>query len=167
MTIYGKPTNENSIVFKVLDALKGAYLMRFNALEMTDATDLTKHIGDTELTKTLAKYEHVRWEYFPLVKEKRMDEVLYNKYYTDPAAALTKEQEGLVKKMTDLTTAGKYDEAGKVGDRMMQISGLASDGKYNWDIAIKCLDEMALNAYPTKIMIDRPPSEWELPPVPK
>lgn len=163
VTIYGRPLNYNYNVVKVLDALRNAYLQRFIGAETEDAATVTNHLEDPELKKTLAKYDHVQWEYFPVVKEKRMDVLLYDKHYTAVAESLGKEQAGLTKKMTDLSTAGKYDEAGKVGDRMMEITMLSMDAKYNWGVAIKCLEEMALNAYPTKIVIDRPLSEWKIP----
>ena len=43
------------------------------------------------------------------------------------------------------------------------LPGLSYLTIHNWDRAIRCLDELQLNAYATKIVIDRPPAEWEIP----
>ncbi len=91
-----------------------------------------------------------------------MDEVIYEKCVEAPEKEALKEEQALVKKMTELTTQMKYDEAGKVGDRMTQLSSRHTDAKRNWDIAIKCLQELEKNAYATKIVIDKHPSQWDL-----
>jgi hypothetical protein len=162
VTIWGKPKSYNTRVVGVLDRLKGAYLMKFIGVEGEDGSTMANHLEDSAFTKVYKQYEHVQWEHFPTLKGRPMDETLIDKHYTTPAAALAKEQEELVKKMTALSTAGKYDEAGKVGDRMMQISTIATDYQYNWDAAIRCLQEMEASAYPVRILIDRPPAEWDL-----
>ena len=64
--------------------------------------------------------------------------------------------------MMELSTQMKYDEATKVGERMTQLSSRHSDAPKNWDNAIKCLQELENNAYPTKIVIDKQPSQWDL-----
>ncbi|HYQ86115.1 MAG TPA: hypothetical protein VES59_02610 [Bacteroidota bacterium] len=154
--------NPNVTVVNVLDRLKSAYLMRFNTPDVEDYSTVSKHLDDAELKQTIARYEHAEFEYFPLAKEKHMDEIIYEKYYVAPEEAVAKEQQELVKKMTVLTTQGKYDEATKVGDRMTQLSGRHSDARMNWDTAVKCLQELEKNAYPTKIVIDKHPSKWDL-----
>ena len=58
----------------------------------------------------------------------------------------------------------QYDAATKLGDRMMELSGIQSNPKNDWDTAIKCLEEMERNAYATKIVIDMHPSKWDLTP---
>jgi hypothetical protein len=92
-----------------------------------------------------------------------VNEAIHDKHYKDAAEALVKEQGDLMKKMNDATMAGKYDEATKYGERLTEISMLAMDSNYNWNQAIRCLDDLQLNAYATKIVIDRPLAEWELP----
>jgi hypothetical protein len=162
ISLYGKLINSSNSVTMAIDKLKSAYMMRFSSLEVEDVTDITKHIEDAELKQTIARYEHALWEYFPLTKEKQMDEVLFEKYIVAPEEAITKEAQELGKKMTELSTAMKYDEAGKVGDRMMELSARQRDARWNWDNAIKCLQEMEKNAYATKIVIDKHPSQWDL-----
>ncbi len=163
VTIYDKPNSYVVTVVNVLDGLKNAYTQKFIGAEGEDMNSVMKHLEDPELTKVLEKYEHVKWSYFQTVNGRQMSEVIHDKHYKDADAALVNEQRDLTKKMTDLMTAGKYDEATKVGERMTEISMLAMDSKYNWDKAIKCLDELQLNAYATKFVIDRPLSEWEIP----
>jgi hypothetical protein len=162
ITLFGKPVNYNVTVVNVMDKLKSAYLMRFNSLDVEDPSTVTKHLEDPELKQTIARYEHVKWEYFPLVKDKYMDKVIWEKYIVAPEEAAAKEEQELVKKMTELTTQMKYDEATKVGDRMTQLSSRHTDAKRNWDMAIKCLQELEKNAYATKIVIDKHPSQWDL-----
>ncbi len=64
--------------------------------------------------------------------------------------------------MQELSAQRKYGEAGKIGDRMMQLSSRQTDARWNWDNAIKCLQELEKNAYATKIVIDKHPSQWDL-----
>ncbi len=162
VTLYGKPISYNGTVNTVMDKLKSAYLMRFNNGNAETIEDVTKHLDDAELKQTLARYEHVKWEHFPLSNGKHMDEVVYEKQITTPENAVTKEQQELSTKMQQLMVQMKYDEATKVGDRMTQLSALNSDAKWNWGLAIKCLQELEKNAYATKIVIDKHPSQWDL-----
>jgi hypothetical protein len=162
VTIYGKPTNANLTVGEAIDKLQHAYMLRFNALEAESVTDITKHIEDAELKQAVARYEHVSWEHFPLTKEKQMDEVIFEKYFVAPEEARKKEGQELAKTMQELSAQRKYEEAGKIGDRMMELTHRENDPHRNWDNAIKCLQEMEKNAYATKIVIDRPPSRWDL-----
>jgi len=159
VTLYGKPNNYNTTVNEVMDRLKSAYLLRF---QNDENPDFAKRLEEPELKQTLARYEHVGWEYFPLAKEKQMDEVIFDKYIVAPEEAATKEEQELTKKMMELTTQMKYDEAMKIGDRMTKLSSRHSDAQRNWDAAIKCLQELEKNAYATKIVIDKHPSQWDL-----
>jgi hypothetical protein len=158
----GKNINANNTVTKVFDKLKSAYLMRYKDDENQDLSSITKHLEEAELKQTIARYEHVGWEHFPLAKEKHMDEVIFEKYFVAPEEAATKEEQELAKKMTALMTQMKYDEAMKVGDRMTQLSSRHSDASKNWDAAIKCLQELEKNGYATMIVIDKHPSQWDL-----
>lgn len=167
VTIFDKPKNYVVTVVTVLDGLKSAYTQRFIGVEGEDMNSVMEHLEDPELTKVLGKYEHVKWSYFQTVNGRPMNEVIHDKHYKDADEALVKEQGDLVKRMNEATAAGKYDEATKVSERMMEISMLATDPNYNWNRAIKCLDDLQLNAYATKIVIDRPLAEWELPPAKK
>lgn len=162
VTLSGRGFNPNGTVSNVLDKLKSAYLMRFSSLDVEDPSTISKHLEDAELKQTVARYEHTEWEYFPLAKEKHMDEVIFEKYFVAPEEAATKEEQELAKKMTQLATLGKYDEATKIGDRMTKLSSRHSDARANWDTAVKCLQEMEKNAYTTKIVIDKHPSKWDL-----
>ncbi len=161
ITLFGKPTSYNVTVVNVMDRLKSAYLMRFN-IDVDDPSAISKHMEDAELNQTIARYEHVKWEYFPLSNGKHIDEIVYEKQITTPENAVVKEQQELSTKMQQLMAQMKYDEATKVGDRMTQLSALSTDSKWNWDLAIKCLQELEKNAYPTKIVIDKHPSQWDL-----
>jgi hypothetical protein len=160
--LFGKQINPNGRVTKVMEKLKGAYLMRFKNDEVVDLSSITKHLEDPELKQTIARYEHVEWEYFPLMKEKYMDEVIFEKYFVAPEEAAQKEEQELAKKVGQLMSQMKYDEAIKVQDRMTKLSSRHSDARWNWDNAIKCLQEMEKNAYATKIVIDKHPSQWDL-----
>ncbi len=164
VTLSGKGFNPNGTVVKVLEKFKGAYLMRFKNVAAEGLSAITKRLEDAGLKKTIARYEHVEWEYFPLAKEKHMNEVIFEKYFVAPEEAATKEEQELAKKMGELSTQGKYDEAMKVGNRMTELSSRHSDAQRNWDNAIKCLQEMDKNAYATKIVIDMHPSKWDLTP---
>src|SRR2546422_80578 len=158
----GRGINPNVTVVNVLDELKGAYLMRVNNLAVEDPSTNIKHLEDPELKQAVARYEHIEWEYFPWAKEKHLDGVIFDKYFVAPEEAAAKEEQELVKKMTLLTTQGKYDEATKIGDRMTKLSSRHSDARAKWDNAIKCLQEMEQNAYATRIVIHKHPSKWDL-----
>lgn len=93
-----------------------------------------------------------------------MDEVMYDKYFTAPADARTKELAELQRKMADASAKMKYDEAGKLGERMMKLMEEQNDPKRKWNTATKCLEEMEKYAYATKIVIDMHPSKWDLTP---
>jgi hypothetical protein len=162
ITLSGKGFSPSNTVTKVLDKLKSAYLMRFKDDEVQDLSTISKHLEEPELKQTIARYEHIGWEYFPLAKEKHMDEVIFEKYLVAPEEAATKEEQELVKKMMELTTHGKYDDAMKISDRMTKLSSRHSDARGNWGNAIKCLQEMEKNAYATQIVIDKHPSQWDL-----
>lgn len=162
VTLFGKSGNSNNTMEKVFDKLKGAYLLRFANAEAEDVSAITKHLEDAELKQTLSRYEHLSWEHFPAVKEKHTDDVIFEKYFTAPAEARMKELADVQKKYADAMAKMKYDEAGKLGDRMVKLSGMQSNPKEDWDTAIKCLQEMEKNAYATKIVIDKHPSLWDL-----
>jgi len=162
VTLSGRSLNPNITVTNVFDKLKGAYLQRFTTPDVEDPSTITKHLDDAELKQTIARYEHIEWEYFPWAKEKHLDGVIFDKYYVAPEEAVVKEQRELGEKMRVLMTQGKYDEATKVGDRMTKLSARQSDGRLNWDTAVKCLQELEKNAYATQIVIDMHPSKWDL-----
>lgn len=162
VTLSGKQINPNGTVTKVLEKLKGAYLMRFKNDEVVDLSSITKHLEEPELKQTVARYEHIAWEHFPRAKEKYMDEVIFEKYFVAPEEAAQKEEQELAKKMVELGTQMKYDEAMKISDRMTKLSSRHSDASKNWDNAIKCLQELEKNAYATQIVIDKHPSQWDL-----
>ena len=166
----------NGIVNKVLEDIKGTYVQRFQEVDGVDGIDpakMLKRMEDPELKQTEARYEHMKWAYFLETKEKRKDnlpgnmsiaEVIYDKYFVAPAEARMKELADVQKKYADAMAKMKYDEAGKLGDRMVKLSGMQSNPKEDWDTAIKCLEELAKNAYATKIVIDMHPSKWDLTP---
>jgi hypothetical protein len=167
VTVIGRTQNSSYPVTKTLERLTGAYLARFmNEEELNTA----KHMEDPLLKQTLARYEPLQSAHYMTTDVKQgdpprnltMDAVLYDKYFDAPERALAKEQEELVKKMTEATTKMKYDEAAKIGDRIMKISQRQTDKSWEWDVAIKCLDEMKANAYATIVVIDMHPSQWDL-----
>ena len=67
--LFGKQINPNGTVTKVLDKLKGAYLMRFKNDEVQDLSTISKHLEEPELKQTIARYEHIAWEHFPRGKD--------------------------------------------------------------------------------------------------
>lgn len=174
VTVHGKPTNNafHYSVLQVYDKMQKAYLSRFQDEFAADASALQKHAEDPELKELQNRYEHLKLDYFVLTGEKRkeggannltMDEVIYNKYFTNPAEARAKEQEELQKKYTDAMTKMNYDEAARIGNRMVELSGMVpTDGKTDMNTIIQCLDEMDNNAYATMIVIDTHPSKWDL-----
>ena len=162
VALSGKQINPNGTVTKALDKLKGAYLMRFKNDDVQDLSTITKHLEEAALKQTIACYEHIAWEHFPRAKEKFMNEVIFEKYFMAPEEAAKKEEQELARKMTELMTQRKYDEASKIGDRMTKLSSRHSDARLNWDAAIKCLQELEKNAYTTMIVIDKHPSQWDL-----
>jgi hypothetical protein len=174
VTLYGKPTNNAThySVEQVFDKMKKAYMERFKDQLAEDPSALQKHIDDPELKKLEDRYEHLKLDYFLLTGEKRkdggannltMDEVIYNKYFTSPAEARAKEQEELQKKYMAAISKMDYDGAAKISNRIVELSGIApTDGTDDMKTIIKCLDEMDMNAYATKIVIDMHPSKWDL-----
>ena len=134
--------------------------MRFNNAEVEDVSSITKHVEDAELKKTLSRYEHLSWEHFPTVKEKHMDDVIFEKYFVTPEEEALREEQELVKKMQALSAQMKYDEATKLGGQMMKYT--QPQTKDDWNTALKCLQEMEKYAYATKIEIDMHPSKWDL-----
>lgn len=174
MTLYGKPLNTTSYsAIKVFERLEQAYLQRFQEVDNADPENMKKRLEDPELKQVESRYEHLKWSYFMQSNQKRtdgppgnlsMDEVLFNKYWIAPEEALTKENADLQKKMTEATTQMKYDEATKLGDRMMKLMESQNDPKEHWKTALKCLEEMDKHAYATKIVIDMHPSKWDLTP---
>jgi hypothetical protein len=174
VTLFGKPVNTNYTVTKVFASLQQAYLQRFSNPENFDIQPTGKHLEDPELKKVEAQYEHLKWAYYMQTNQKRKDnlpgtmsadEVIYDKYYTNSAEATKKELEEVQKKYTDAITKMQFDEATKLGDRMVKLSGVQPDLKGDWDTAIKCLQELDKNAYATKIVIDTHPSKWILTPL--
>lgn len=167
VTVIGKATSSNNAVTRALERLQQAYVQRFVNEENYDAA---KHMEDKELKQALQKYEPLQWAHYMPTKMMNkestrhlmMDDVLFDKYFEAPERAMAKEQEELVRKMTDASTSGKYDEATKIGDRMMQLSQRQTDISWQWPVAIKCLDEMKANAYATIVVIDVHPSQWDL-----
>ena len=175
VTLFGKVTNNafHYSAIKVFEALQGAYLQKVQDPNNPDFTNMAKRLEDPELKRVEDRYEHLKWSYFVQTKEKRkdnapgnlsMDEVIYDKYFIAPAEARTKELEMVQKKYNDAMAKLNYDEATKLGDRMMELSGIQPDHKKQWDTAIKCLQEMDKHAYATKIVIDMHPSKWDLTP---
>ena len=156
--LHGKIKNYNYKVNEVMEELKKAYLLRFQGDENLDLTALANHLEEPELKNTLAKYENARWSYFLEGK----DQAIYDKHYTEPGKNKAEELDKLTKKMTELTMNMEYEEAAKIGDKMMELQGEHSDAKYNWDKAIKCLDEFKQNAFATMIVIDTHPSSWDI-----
>jgi len=173
VTLHGKPTNNNFhySVIKVYENLEQAYLKRFQNPDNPDLENMGKHLEDPELKKIEARYEHLKWAYYMQSIEKRkdamagklsMDEVVYDKCYTAPEEARQKEIKQVQKKLTDASISMKFDEASKLGDRLMKL--MQDDPKDQWGTAIKCLEEMDKHAYLTKIVIDTHPSKWDLTP---
>lgn len=176
VTLYGKSNNTNYSVVKVFEKLQGAYLLRTQNLdnpENSDPLNAAKRLEDPELKKIVTRYEYLKWSYFMQSTEKKkddpkttlsMDEALFNKYFVAPAEARQKEIEVLSKKMTEATTLQKFDEAGKIGDRLTALALGQMDGKEDWKAAQACLKEMETVAYATIIVIDTHPSKWDLTP---
>ncbi|HTK82818.1 MAG TPA: hypothetical protein VL633_11040 [Bacteroidota bacterium] len=177
VTIHGRPTNNAThySVTQVYEKMQKAYLAKFSNSETVDLASLQQHLEDPELKKLETRYEHLKLDYFAETSEKRkeggannltMDEVIYNKYFTNPAEARAKEQEELQKKYMAAINKMDYDGATKIGNRMMEISGIQpNDGKADMDTVIMCLEEMNTNAYATMIVIDMHPSKWEITPL--
>jgi hypothetical protein len=168
VTMYGPPINgsANYSVVKVYESLEKAYALRF---QEDDPTKLQKRLEDAELVQVKQKYEHLKTAYFLQTNQKRkdnmpgtfkVDEVLYDKYYTSAEETRQKELEEIQKKYTDAMTKMKYDEATKLGDQMMKYT--QPQTKDDWNTALKCLQEMEKNAYTTMIIIDMHPSKWDL-----
>lgn len=175
VTISGPPINgtANYSVVKVYESLDQAYVLRFQEADGGDPEKMQKHMEDPELVQVKKKYEHLKVAYFVDTKEKRkdnkpgslaMDEVIYDKYFTAPAEARAKELADVQKNYSDALTKMQYDAATKLGDRMVQLSGIQPNHKQDWDTAILCLQEMEKHAYTTKIVIDMHPSKWDLTP---
>jgi hypothetical protein len=171
VTVHGKPTNGSFhySVTKVFDALEKAYLLRFQDPDNFDPASIAKHLEDPELKSVKAKYEHLGGAYYMESNINRKDgysgvlsmlEVIYDQFYTDPAAARAKELQEVQKQYNNAITKMQYDEATKLGDRMMKLSGIQPDHQADWNTAIKCLEEMDKHAYRTKIVIDTHPSRW-------
>ena len=170
VTISGPPTNgsTNYSVVKVYESLEKAYLLRF---QDEDPVNVQKRMEDPELVQVKQKYEHLKTAYFIQTNQKRkdnfsgtfkVDEVLYDKYYTSAEETRKKEMEETQKKYMDAMTKMKYDEASKLGDQMMKYT--QPQTKDDWNTALKCLQEMEKYAYATKIEIDMHPSKWDLAP---
>jgi hypothetical protein len=173
VTITGPPINgsANYSVVKIYQVLESSYIQRFTEADGIDPAKMQKHLEDAELKQIKSKYEHLKTAYFVETKEKRkdgfpgalsMDEVIYDKYFTAPAEARKKELEDVQTKYTDAMTKMQFDEATKLGNRMVKLSGIEPDHKGDWNTAIKCLQEMEESAYLTKIVIDAHPSKWIL-----
>lgn len=173
VTISGAPTNgsTHSSVTNTLDRLAKAYLARYMDADQADPEKLRQRLQDPELKKAQEQYAYLQTAYFMETTEKRTDnlpgtmmtdEVIYEKYYSDPAARRAKELEELQKKYTDAVTKMQYDEAAKLSDRIVKLSGLQDDPKDDWQTALQCLEELAQNAYLSRIDIDMHPSGWDL-----
>ena len=168
VTISGPPTNgsANYSVVKVYESIEKAYVLRF---QDEDPVSLQKRLEDAELVQVKLKYEHLKTTYFMETNQKRkdnfsgtfkVDEVVYDKYYTSAEENRKKEIEEIQKKYMDAMTKMKYDEASKLGDQMMKYT--QPQTKDDWNTALKCLQEMEKNAYATQIVIDMHPSKWDL-----
>lgn len=175
VTISVPPTNgvTNASATNTLGALQQAYLLRFQETENTDPVAVQQHLEDPELKQVLSRYEYLTTAYFIETKEKRkdnmpgtlaMDEVIYDKYFTAPAEARAKEAADIQKKYGDAMTKMQYDAATKLSDRIVELSGMQPDHQQEWNTAMKCLEELAKNAYLTKIVIDMHPSKWDITP---
>lgn len=170
VTIDGPPINgsANYSVVKVYESLEKAYALRF---QDDDPAKTAKRLEDAELVQVKQKYEHLKTAYFLQTNQKRkdnaygtfkVDEVLYDKYYTSAEETRQKELAEIQKKYMDAMTKMQYDEASKLGDQMMKYT--QPQTKDDWNTAINCLEEMEKNAYATKIVIDMHPSKWDLTP---
>ena len=168
VTISGPPINgsANYSVVKVYESLEKAYALRF---QDDDPAKVGQRLQDPELVQVKAKYEHLKVAYFLSTDQKRkdnvygslrVDEVLYDKYYTNAEETRQKELEAIQKKYMDAMTKMKYDEASKLGDQMMKYT--QPQTKDDWNTALTCLQEMEENAYTTMIVIDKHPSRWDL-----
>jgi hypothetical protein len=170
VTVYGRPKtgNANYSVTKVYESLEQAYALR---LQISDPAQLQQHMQDPELQQARQKYEHLKTDYFMETDQKKkdaprgtckVDEVLYDKYYTSAKQSRQQELEQTQKKYTDALAKMNYDEATRLGNLMMKLSQPQPED--DWVVALKCLEEMEKNAYATKIVIDTHPSKWDLTP---
>ena len=170
VTITGPPINgsANYSVVKVFESLEKAYALRFRD---DDPAKVAKRLEDAELVQVKQKYEHLKTAYFLQTNQKRkdnaygtfkVDEVLYDTYYTSAEETRQKELTEIQKKYMDAMTKLKYDEASKLGDQMMKYT--QPQTKDDWSTALKCLQEMEKNAYTTMIVIVMHPSKWDITP---
>ena len=172
VTVIGREANSSNAAHQALDRLTRAYLARFINDEDPNPA---KHMEDPELKQTLARYESLETAHYVTTTVKdtatqrnlTMDEVLFDKYFDAPGRAMLKEQEELREKLTAATMSKKYDEAGRLGNKLVELVQRQSNTSWQWDVAIKCLDEMTANAYATIVVIDVHPSQWDLSPIQK
>lgn len=176
VTLHGKPNSSNGKIDEVFDKLQKAYLARFQNGENIDLQSIATHLEDPELKKIEKQYDHLRWAHYQPTPGKRTDNVagyqttervIFDKYFTSPEERRQKQIAELQQEVVRLTNEHRFEEAGKVGNRMAELAMPQDETKGQMENVMKCLQELDAAAYATVIGIDMHPSNWIIEPAKK